>query len=402
MSYSSINDYVYGSPWYDNLIFILKFNKTSGATLDTQYLSDQSWSQSMAIKERNNDLYLTLYWNNLNVIVIQNSTDSSFSYYTTTNGVKLHDLVIESDNRIQISGHRQALPWMYYSIQTFPETISSHYNITSSSFTFSIKSSTNYPVVSGALSNYSLVEYSMSVFTLTYITDTLTYLSGVDYWVSDTSYWYGNTYYTLGLQSLVYYEIDINITCSVSGSTTITYALISNDNETVPSWVILDSFARKLKFTTPELNADTNFTFSVEATVNGDTNTYINKYYLEVLYCLASNCIECVQYYNRRWNKWQSGYEVFSDYKVWVTGQVSDETVIAIYTTNAILILSILISFATNIATLSTPQMVWLLMCQFQLIMILPLLVDYMPKNAQDYCAGIQFILLSLKMTSIK
>ena len=35
------NDYVYASPSYDYKTFLLKFNQTSGTTLDTQYISDQ-------------------------------------------------------------------------------------------------------------------------------------------------------------------------------------------------------------------------------------------------------------------------------------------------------------------------------------------------------------------------
>ena len=169
---------------------------------------------------------------------------------------------------------------MYYLIQTYSKTISSHLNMSSTDITFSVKPDTSYPIVSGALRNHSLVNYSMSNFTLTQSNDfNHTYNES---WVSDVSYWFGNTSDITELQSSTYYEIDIYLTCSVSGSTTITYDLISNGNETIPSWVTLDTSDRKLKFTTPELDADTNFTFSVGATVNGETNTYINTYNLEV------------------------------------------------------------------------------------------------------------------------
>ena len=195
----------------------------------------------------------------------------------------MHNFAFESDNRMLIGGRTLSTPYRSYLIQTFPKTISMHYNVTESNFSFSVKSNTSYPIVSGAISNYSLVDYPMSEFTVTSYTDTYTYL---DFWESDISYWDGNTSYVRELQSSTYYEIDIYLTCSVSGSTSITYDLTSDDNGTVPDWIALDTSDRKLKFTTPQLNADTNFTFSVEATVSGDTNTYINKYYLEVLHSI--------------------------------------------------------------------------------------------------------------------
>ena len=185
-----------------------------------------------------------------------------------------------------ITGHRQANPWMYYLIQTFSSTIYSHYNITESAFTFSPKSDSSYPIIPGTLSNYLLVNISISEFTLTEITDTHEYLDGDDFWESDVSYWYGNTSYIRQLQNSTYYEIDIYLTCSVAGSTTITYALTMDDNGTVPSWITLETSDRKLRFTTPELDADTNFTFSIESSVENDANTYANKYYLEVLHSI--------------------------------------------------------------------------------------------------------------------
>ena len=99
-SYSN-NNYAYAFPSYDNKIFILKFNQTSGATIGTQYISDESWTRSFAIKEHNNNLYLLHMWSSGNGIVIQNMTDSSFSYYKTVAGTELlHDIIFKSQDKI--------------------------------------------------------------------------------------------------------------------------------------------------------------------------------------------------------------------------------------------------------------------------------------------------------------
>ena len=221
--------------------------------------------------------------------MIQNTTDSSFSYYEPVNEVYFSDFIFENDNRMVMNGATINSPYYYNLIKTFPKAISKHYNITSSSFTFINKSDASYPVVSGTLINSLFSDYDMTEYALTQTYDTHTYLSGANFYKSEVSYWYGNTTYVRELQGSTYYEIDLYLTCSVSGSTTIGYALTSDDNGTVPSWITLDTSDRKLKFTTPELDADTNFTFSVEAVVSGDTNTYVNNYYLEVLHVNITN-----------------------------------------------------------------------------------------------------------------
>ena len=185
-----------------------------------------------------------------------------------------------------ISGLTSETTPLSYLIQTFPETISFHDNIAVSNLSFSDIASTDYSITaSGTLINYSLVDYSLTDLDTTSIVDNnFTYEENHSLsWESDVSYWYGNASYTRQLQSSTYYEIDLYLTCSVSGSTAIGYAFTSDDNGTVPSWINLSTTDRKLKLTTPELDADTNFTFSVQAIVIGDTNTYVNKYYLEVL-----------------------------------------------------------------------------------------------------------------------
>ena len=213
-------------------------------------------------------------------IVIHNTIDSSFSSYTTVTGALIYDIVSGNHNEIMICGSTLSQPRQYYLSQIYFETISGHNDITASDFTFIARSNSDYPIISETLRNYTLVSYDVTEYTPNEINDTYTYQES---WKSDISYWFGNTLELRDLQGSSYHEIDIYLTCSLSGSTAITYSLISNDNEAVPSWVTLDTSDSKLKLITPELSVDTNFTFSVRATVSGDSNTYINKYYLEVL-----------------------------------------------------------------------------------------------------------------------
>ena len=75
-----------------------------------------------------------------------NTIDSSFSYYKPIIEVQLNDLVIENDNKMIINGAMANSPSNYHLIETFPERISWHYNITSADFAFSVKSDTSYPI----------------------------------------------------------------------------------------------------------------------------------------------------------------------------------------------------------------------------------------------------------------
>ena len=62
-----------------------------------------------------------------------------------------------------------------------------------------------------------------------------------------------------------------DLTCTYSGSTSITYS-IANYLTQVPSWVSINSTSGQLSIVTPNVTADTTYSFYINSVVSGTTN----------------------------------------------------------------------------------------------------------------------------------
>jgi hypothetical protein len=63
--------------------------------------------------------------------------------------------------------------------------------------------------------------------------------------------------------------ISIPLTCSVSGNSEITYSVVADGDNTVPSWVTLDSTNQEINVEVPDLSVETTYTFKIRATTSG-------------------------------------------------------------------------------------------------------------------------------------
>ena len=79
------------------------------------------------------------------------------------------------------------------------------------------------------------------------------------------------TYTNSSLNEGTYYQIDVDLTCSINGSTSITYELVSYNGSSVPNWITLDSTNFQLTGTTSDIDEDTQYVFAINATANGTT-----------------------------------------------------------------------------------------------------------------------------------
>ena len=79
------------------------------------------------------------------------------------------------------------------------------------------------------------------------------------------------TYTNSSLNEGTYYQIDVDLTCSINGSTSITYELVSYNGSSVPNWITLDSTNFQLTGTTSDIDANTQYIFAINATANGAT-----------------------------------------------------------------------------------------------------------------------------------
>ena len=111
------------------------------------------------------------------------------------------------------------------------------------------------------------------------------YTSEVYFQASSQSYAYNKN---------VNVQISPDVSCSSTGSTTISFSLTVYNGNAVPSWVSVDSVSGALTMATPNLSVNTDFPFYLSATLSGFSNP-VNKLITITVQgaCSASNCQIC-------------------------------------------------------------------------------------------------------------
>ena len=208
---------------------------------------------------------------------------------------------------------------------------------------------------------------------------------------SDLSYWLDSVSY-LKLKTNQHYELDINLTWSVSGSTEVYYSLTSNNGNTVPDWVSLNLLTSKLILNTPKLTKETNYTFDASLTLTGDANVFQKHILLQVLYWWEVEHWESCQLSQYdKWQKCESGYIVYSDFKLCSISQVSNEVDGMSTATIAALITGATSVIIVAILSITSPQGLWIMINQIQLLLLLFITGAFIPKDVADYIVGMKF-----------
>ena len=168
---------------------------------------------------------------------------------------------------------------MYYSL-TFVTSISDHPDISISSI--SATSTSNYVSFDGAFSITDIGSISLVSNTPVYSQIQISEDTSQSY-ASDVVY-YHDTEMTITVNSETSFESTINTLCSANGSTSISYDLVSNGNDTLPTWVSFDQSSFKISGTSPELNATTEYTLVLESTSSGSQNAFQTNITINVTY----------------------------------------------------------------------------------------------------------------------
>jgi hypothetical protein len=130
--------------------------------------------------------------------------------------------------------------------------------------------SDEYEIVDYSSSSNASVSISVSIDSSTSITEitgtTLTYTQPP--YISDVVY--KLTSYTdnslLGGDTS---SIPIPLTCSVSGASTITYSIVADGVNSIPSWVTLDHVNQQIDVVAPNIPVATTYTFKIRASISG-------------------------------------------------------------------------------------------------------------------------------------
>ena len=84
-----------------------------------------------------------------------------------------------------------------------------------------------------------------------------------------------------------------DLTCSYSGSTSISYSLSSYGAYLAPPWVSIDSNTGKLTITTQDVTADSTFNFYIHSTIGTTKNLIKKKIELIVSSFAVQHCTKC-------------------------------------------------------------------------------------------------------------
>ena len=204
----------------------------------------------------------------------------------------------------------------------YPESIQAHPSFTTSTLVMNALASGTDNIVSetGVTIASSVTE---TVTTTSYTDQPENYLS-----VSSSN---SDVYFQTSTQSLTiiedyYHEVTPDLSCSSSGSTSITFSIGNYNGVTAPTWVIIDCPTGLLKITSPSVSSDMDVSFYINSMITGYANPVQKLIRLKILNWNVSNCQKCNNADASNWNTCNSGYTVNSGSCISPTSQTSSSS----------------------------------------------------------------------------
>ena len=84
-------------------------------------------------------------------------------------------------------------------------------------------------------------------------------------------------------------QVTPDLTCSASGSTSISYTISNYMASTAPAWVVIDSSTGMINVTAPTVSTDTEFVFYIDSNIAGFSKLIKKLIKITILDCKASN-----------------------------------------------------------------------------------------------------------------
>jgi hypothetical protein len=178
----------------------------------------------------------------------------------------------------------------------------------------------------------------------------------------------------------------IDIPCSISGGTSITYSLQQNGANPLPTWVSIDSNTAEISIRTPFVAEDTTYSVFVRSTVGA--NTYDQVFNFVVQTCEVDNC--------EQWKVGDKGAcEVCgSGYSTANADTYCYNNFIKIITEAAKRAAYIWVTsgFVLSVSA-GSYQGVWSMINQYQMLLLLPVLGTYLPRDVVSFLQGLDYSL---------
>ena len=163
-----------------------------------------------------------------------------------------------------------------------------------------------------------------------------------------------------------------NLSCSFSGSTSITYSLSSYNGAIIPSFVSIDSATGVLTIAAPSVSSSTNYSFYITSTISGMSNPVQKVINLTIKKCTVSNCLICLVSDSSVCTTCNPGFSLSSGSCNLPETKTSEtkisETAKLLSTTNQVVVGAvILISVGPSLTNLSSMASLWSVINQMQI-----------------------------------
>ena len=148
---------------------------------------------------------------------------------------------------------------------------------------------------------------SITITSASYTNQTVTYAPETSY-TSDVYFQTNNQSYTV-IETYSQTETP-DLTCSSTGSSTITYSIGDYAGVTAPAWVSVNSVTGVLSISAPSVTADTVVSFYINSNISGVSSLIQKIIQVTVLDWAISNWLNCSSTSSSTWNIWISGYNL--------------------------------------------------------------------------------------------
>ena len=121
-------------------------------------------------------------------------------------------------------------------------------------------------------------------------------------------------------------NLAIDISCSSTGSTSISFSLSGYNGTNPPSFVFVDSSTGVLNIIAPSVTASTQYSFYVDSSISGSSNVNQKIVKLAIQKCTSSNCQKCSSTDSSVCTSCNSGYNLRSGAWIFTQTYIASET----------------------------------------------------------------------------
>ena len=371
---------------YNNLLLFLFLNIQTGAAANSGYKTvstSGSCSNSISLKMIGNYIIGIFKWAKNYIFVFDYANTSMMNYIeTTTTTLNFLDGYYTGSYAYLAGYFTSGSNNIGHIGKGSISAIVGQDNLYYSSFSTQILTNSDYPLTSDSITTTTASTVATSpVMTFTVDTSSFYYPDATTY-TTDISFWLNTLYYTQSDKT-----VNIPLTWSVSGSTSISYSIQQYSTYELPSWVSLDSTNMILTINAPTISATTIYGLKIVSTIN--SKSYPKIIYITVAGSSSSSSggTSSSSSTNSTSSSSTSTSSTSTKAKTPITTTVKS-TMIA---TQSAIGSGMAIGLSTSILTSSSAQGIWTFMNQFQMFLILNLLGADFPQDIKDYLDNMSF-----------